>query len=139
MALAPSLDLLGGAVEGDHGLVKEALIGGVHAFQLGCEDGFHVFNGLQDALAAEVGFIAVAQFHGFKLAGGGARRHNGAAQCAAFQDYVSFHGGVAARVKNFAGADGNNLSHIIPRNTVLQPVISSWGRRSTARVSPAAL
>jgi hypothetical protein len=68
-----------------------------------------------------VGFIAVAQFHGFKLAGGGARGHNGAAQSAAFQDYVSFNGGIAARIKNLAGADGNNLSHIIPRNTVLQP------------------
>jgi hypothetical protein len=46
-----------------------------------------------------------------------------AAQSAAFKDYVSFHGGVAARIQNLAGANGNNLSHISPRNTVLQPVI----------------
>ena len=70
-----------------------------------------------------VALVAVAQFHGFVLAGGGARRHDGAAQSAAFQDYVRFNGGVAARVKNFARANGNNLSHISPRNAVLQPVI----------------
>jgi hypothetical protein len=57
------------------------------------------------------------------LAGGGARRHNGAAQCAAFQNYVCFHGRVSAGIKYFAGTYGNNLSHITPHDAVLQPVI----------------
>ncbi len=59
------------------------------------------------------------------LAGGSARGHDGAAQCAALQDHVRFHGGVAARVQNLAGADGNDLSHIAPHDAVMQPVIQS--------------
>ena len=85
----------------------------------GRNHGFHVGHGLQDALAPVVALVAVAQFHGLMLAGGSARGHDGAAQCAAFQDYVRFHGRIAARVQNLAGADGNNLSHIGPRNAVM--------------------
>ena len=101
----------------------QPLVGGVHAFQLGRDDGLHVGHGLQHALAQVVALVAVAQFHGLMLASGSARRHNGAAQCAAFQNHVCFHGGIAARVQNFAGTNGNNLSHIGPHNAVLQPVI----------------
>jgi hypothetical protein len=57
------------------------------------------------------------------FAGGSARGHNGAAKRAAFQDYVSFHGGVAARVKHLACTNGNNLCHFSPRNAMKQPVI----------------
>ena len=124
MALAPSLALVGRAVQRDHGLVDEPLVGGVHAFQLGRNHGFHVGHGLQARPCRTiVALVAIAQFHGLMLAGGSARRHNGAAQCAAFQNYVRFHGGIAARVENLAGANGNNLSHICPRNAVLQPVV----------------
>ena len=101
----------------------QALVGGVHAFQLGRDDGFHVGHGLQHALAEVMALVAIAQFHGLMLAGGSARRHDGAAQGAALKNYIRFHGGIAARVKNFARANGNNLSHISPRNAVLQPVI----------------
>ncbi len=111
------------AVERDHGLVNEALIGCVHAFEFGCDHGLDIGNGLQNALAQVVALVAVAQLHGLVLAGGGARRHDGAAQCAAFQNHICFHGGIAARIKNFARANSNNLSHISPRNAVQQPVI----------------
>ena len=117
------LALVGGAVERDHGLVDEALIGGVHAFELGGDHGFHVGDGLQHAFAEVVALVAVAQFHGLVLAGGSARRHNGAAQSAAFKNYVRFHGRIAARIQNLARANCNNLSHICPRNAMLQPVI----------------
>ena len=93
------LALVGRAVERDHGLVEEALVGGVHAFQFGSNDGLNVGNGLENALAQVVALVAVAQFHGLMFAGGGARGHNGAAQCAAFQNYVCFHGGIAARIQ----------------------------------------
>ena len=121
--MAPSLPLFGGAVERDHGRVDQALIGGVHAFQLRRNHGLHIGDGLQHALAQVVALVAVAQFHGFVLAGGGARGHDGAAQCAAFQNHVRFHGGIAARIQNLARANCNNLGHISPRNAVLQPVI----------------
>ena len=75
----------------------------------------HVLHGLQHALAHVVALVAVAQLHGLMFAGRSARRHNGAAQCAAFQNHVRFHGRIAARVKNFAGTNGNNLSHIAPQ------------------------
>ena len=113
------LALVRRAVQGNHGLVEQPLIGRVHAFQFGCNDGFHIGHGLQRALAQIVGFVAVAQFHGLMLAGGSARGHDRAAQCAAFQNYVRFHGRIAARVQNFAGMDGNYLSHIVPHNAML--------------------
>jgi len=112
--IGAELGFVGRAVEGDHGLIDEALVGSVQAFELGGNHGLNVLHSLQHALAHVVGLVAVAQLHGFMFAGGGARRHNGAAQRAAFQNHVRFHGGVAARVKNFAGTDGNNLSHIAP-------------------------
>ncbi len=117
------LAFVGRAVQRDHGLVDEPLIGRVHAFQFGRNHGFHVGHGLQYAFAEEVAFVAIAEFHGFVLAGGSTRRHNCAAQSAALENHISFHGRIAARVKNFARANGNDLSHISPHNAVLQPVV----------------
>ena len=73
------LALVGGAIESDHGLVDEALVGGIHAFDFGGDDGFDIGNGLENALAHVVALVAVAQFDGLMLAGGSARRHDGAA------------------------------------------------------------
>ena len=67
--------------------------------------------------------VAVTQFNGLVLAGGSARRHNGAAKCTALQNYICFHGGISARIQNLACPNRNNLSHISPRYTVLQPVV----------------
>ena len=117
------LGLVLGAVDGDHGGVDQALVGGVHAGEFRREDGLDVFDGVEDALAQVVGLVAVAQFDGFVLAGGGARRHSGAAHGAAVENDVGFDGGIAAGIKDFAGANGNDLSHISPRNAVQQPVV----------------
>jgi hypothetical protein len=70
-----------------------------------------------------VALVAVAQLHGLMLAGRSARRHNGAAHRAAFQNDVRLYGRIAARIQDFAGTNSNNLSHIAPQNAVLQPVI----------------
>ena len=121
------------AIELNHGLVDEPLVGGVHAFQLRRNHRLHIGHGLQNALAHVVALVAVAQFHGLMLAGGGARRHNGAAQGAAFQNHVRFHGRIAARIQNLAGTNGNNLSHIAPQNAVQQPVVIGLGRRSDGK------
>ena len=117
------LGLVWRAVQGDHGLVDEALVGCVQALEFRRNDGFNIGDGLQHALAQIVALVPVAQFHGLMLAGGSARGHNCTAQSAAFQDYVSFHGRIAARVKNFARTDGNNFSHIGPHDAMQQPVI----------------
>ena len=68
------LGLVLGAVDGDHGGVDEALVGGVHAGEFGGEDGFDVFDGVEDALAEVVVLVAVAELDGLVLAGGGAAR-----------------------------------------------------------------
>ncbi len=117
------LALVRRAVEGDHGLIDQALIRGVQAFEFRRDDGLHVLNGLQHALAHVMALVAVAQLHGFVFAGRSAGGHNGASKGAAFQNHVRFHGGISARVKNFAGTNGNNLGHIAPQDAVLQPVI----------------
>ena len=121
--IGAQLAFVGSAVERDHGLIDQALVGCVHAFELGSNHGFDIGHGLQDTLAEEMALVAVAQLHGLMLAGGGARRHNGAAQSTAFKNHICFDGRISARIKNFARANRNNLSHIIPRNTVLQPVV----------------
>ena len=117
------LALVGGAVERDHRLINQPLIRGIHPLEFRGNHGFDVGHGLQHAFAHVMALVAVAQFHGLMLAGGSARRHNGAAQCTALQNYVCFHGGVSARIQNLARPNRNNLSHISPRYTVLQPVI----------------
>ena len=101
----------------------QPLVGRIHAFQFRRDHRLYVGHGLQHALAQVVALVAVAQLHGLMLAGGGARRHNGASQCAALQNHIGFHGRISARIKHFARANRNNLSHISPRNTVLQPVV----------------
>ena len=117
------LALVRRAVQRNHGLVDQPLIGRVHAFQLRRNHALHIFDGLQNALAHVVALVAVAQLDGLMFAGRSARRHNRAAHRAAFQNHVCFHGRVSARVKNFACTYGNNLSHVAPHNAVLQPVV----------------
>ncbi len=74
------------AIERNHGLVDQPLIGGIHAFELGSDHGLNVGYCLQHALAQVVALVAVAQFHGFVLAGRSARGHNGAAQLRRFPE-----------------------------------------------------
>jgi hypothetical protein len=66
-----------------------------------------------------VGFVAIAEFNGFVFAGGCAGGHDCAALGTALENDISFYGRIATRVENFAGANGNNLSHMSPHNAVL--------------------
>jgi hypothetical protein len=78
---------------------------------------------MQYAFAHVVAFVAIAELNGFVFAGRSARGHDGAPKGAAFQNDVGFDGGISARVKNFAGTNGNYLGHIAPQDAVLQPVV----------------
>ena len=78
--------LVFGAVDGDHGGVDEALVGGVHAGELGGEDGLDVLDGLEDAFAEVVLLVAVAELDGLVLAGGGAGGDGGAAHGSAVEE-----------------------------------------------------
>src|SRR6266702_173936 len=108
------LGLVLGAVDGDHSRVDQPLVGGVHARQLGCQDGFDVLDGIQDAFAEVMLLIAIAQFNGFVLAGGGAGGNRGAAHGSAGEGYVGFDSGVSAGIEDFAGGNGDNLGHVTP-------------------------
>jgi hypothetical protein len=80
----------------------------------GLDFGVGVGDGLLHALAAETLFVAVAEFDGFVFAGAGAAGHGRAAGRAAGERHVHFHGGISARVENFARLNVLNVCHHSP-------------------------
>ena len=67
------------------------------------------FHRLEHAPAQVAGLVAVARSSmAFAAAGGGARRHGGAAHGAGFQQHVAFDGGIAAAVEDLAADDVND-------------------------------
>ena len=100
-----------GAVEFDHGLVDGHLVLGVHAGQGLVNRRVDALYGLEHALAAVAGLVAVAQFDRFVGAGGGARGHGGAAERAVLQHDFDLDRGIAPAVEDFAGADVENGGH----------------------------
>ena len=105
------LALVGGAVEFAHDGIEFALVAGVHALEFGGDDLVDVVDGLENALADVTRLVAVAQFDGLVLAGGGSAGHCGAAAGAAFEDDIGFDGRIATGVKNFARKNQFDLGH----------------------------
>ena len=101
-----------GVVELEHGGVEEALVGGVHAGELGGDDALDVIDGLENAFAEVVGLVVVAELDGLVLAGRGSGGDGGAAADVAFEDDVGFDGGIAAGVEDFAGGDGDDVGAV---------------------------
>jgi len=104
--------LVVGAVQIDHGLVDESLVGSVEANDGFADFGVDVFNGFQNTLAQIAGFVAIAQFQGFTLASGCAGRYSGTAHDAGFEQHVGFDGRVATGVQNLAGDDFYDCAHL---------------------------
>jgi len=100
----------GRAIEVDQIVVESALVNGVRAGDRFGDLGIDVGDGFEDALAEVFGLIAVAKFEGFVFAGGRARRNNGAAKSAGFEQDIGFDGGIAARVKDLAGVNAGDFS-----------------------------
>ena len=96
------------AVQREHGGVDGSLLGGTVAKKCGSEDGVHVFNGLEHALAEEACLVSIAELDGFMLAGGGTGRDGGPADRAAFEVDIDFDGGIAPGVDDLAAPDFNN-------------------------------
>ena len=105
MALAPKLRFVRRAVGLDHVAVESALVGGVEAGDGFGDRAVDVGDGFEHAFAEIVRFVAVAQFDGFVLAGGGAGGNGGAAHGAAFEADVGFDRGIAAGIENFAAVN----------------------------------
>ena len=105
------LALVGRAVELAHDGIELALVAGVHAFELRSDQLVDVVHGLQHALAQVAALVAVAQFHGFVLAGGGSAGNGSAAAGAAFENDIGFNGRIATGVKDFARKNQFDFGH----------------------------
>ena len=89
--------------------------------------GVDIFHGAQHALAEILGFVAVAQFEGFVLAGGSAGGNRRAPAVAIVQNDVSFDGGIAARIENLAAYDASNFCGHAPSRANLPRGIVTCG------------
>ncbi len=105
------LALVRSPVEGDQRRVETRLIRGVCAEKLGGNDLADVGDGLEDALAAVLGLVAIAQLDRFVGPGGCARRDAGAPDRTIDQDDVDLDGRVAARIEDLSGFDGLDAGH----------------------------
>src|SRR5208337_1442944 len=103
----------GRAIEVDQIVVESALVSGVGTGDRFGDLGIDVGDGFEDALAKVLGLIAIAKFKGFVLAGGRARRNNGAAKSAGLKKDVGLDGRIAARVKDLAGVNVGDFSRHI--------------------------
>ena len=99
------LVLVVGTVEVAEETVDLHLAGGGQADDGGGEELFDIADGLEHALAEEALLVAIAEFDGFALAGGGARRDGSATGRAGEEGDIDLNGGVATGVENFAGLD----------------------------------
>ena len=99
------------AVELEHRGVHGELVERVHADERGLDFGVGVGDGFLHAFAAETLFVAVAEFDGFVFAGAGAAGDGGASDRAACERHINFHGGVTARVEDFARLYVLNFCH----------------------------
>ena len=105
------LGLVVGAVQVDHRLVDQPLLGGVQPQQRRAQVVEHREHSLLDTLAAVAAGVAVATLGRLERAGGGTRGHARAGDRAVVQGHLDLDGGVAARVQDLAGADGLDAGH----------------------------
>jgi hypothetical protein len=59
-------------------------------------------------------FVAVAQFHGLVLSGGGAAGYSRPAHGSAREKHIGFYRGIPSGIQDLARVNGNNLGHITP-------------------------
>ena len=105
LLLAPAPLVLGAVDLLDHLAVDLALLGHVHALEGGVQEGVHVVDGLQAALAHESFLIFVSKLEGLVDACGGTRGDRSSEDLALGGDHVCLHGRVASAVDDLAGLD----------------------------------
>ncbi len=103
--------LVGGGVQVEHGLVDQALLGGVVADQLGADLLDDREHGLLHALAEVTALVPVAQLQGLEGAGGGPGGDRGAAGAAVVEADLDLDRGIASRVEDLAGYDDVDGRH----------------------------
>ena len=108
------LALVVGAVQVDHDLVDETLLGGVEANDLGGDFVDDGVNRLLHTLAQVTALVAVTTLDGLEGTGRCTGRDCRACERTVLERDLDLDGGVAARVKNLAGANGLNAGHVAP-------------------------
>ena len=103
--------LVGGAVQIDQVLVDQGLVGRIPSRQGRADLPMNVIYRLEDAFAQVPILVLVAQLHGFVFAGRSPGGNRGPALVAAAETDVYFHGGIAARIENFARGDLVDFAH----------------------------
>jgi hypothetical protein len=103
--------LVGRAVEGHELFVDRHLVFGVEAGKEVEDLAVHRIERLAYALAEIALLVAVALLHRFVRAGGGARRHRGAAAHAILERDIDLDGRVAARIEDLAADDIDDGGH----------------------------
>src|SRR5690606_33504497 len=91
---------------------------------------------ISHALAQVTGLVAVAQFHRFPGAGGGARWHGGTAEGAVGEGDLGFQGRVAPGVEDFAGVDLGDAGHVGTNIRWVESVASLAERGASCRPGP---
>src|ERR1019366_5654386 len=104
------LRLVWGPIELDQGRIDPGLVFGIPADQVRSDLVGDVGDGLEDALAAEAGLVAVAELDRFVRPGRRARWHGRASQRAVVEDHIHLDRGVASRVQDLAGFDVDDLA-----------------------------
>src|SRR5690606_12290825 len=105
------LALVGRAVELDEHLVDEALLADLVAHELGGDVVDHGLDGTLHALAEVAAGVAVTALHRLERTGRRARGHGGTREGVVVELNLDLDGGVAARVKDLAGAYGLDAGH----------------------------
>jgi hypothetical protein len=101
-------------VDRNHRRIDQPLVRRVHPGQLRREDRFDVLNRVEHALAQVMSFVPIAELNRFVLAGRCAGWNCGAPHGSAGKGHVGFYSRISARIKNFAGSNRDNLSHVAP-------------------------
>ena len=107
--VGPQLALGGRAVQVDHQAVDLGLLRRVETQELRGDGPVDVGHGLEHALAAVAFLVAVAEFQGFVLAGGGPRGHRGRGRNPVVQGDMDPHRRVAPRIENLQSAYRSNF------------------------------
>lgn len=103
--------LVVGGVQVEHGLVDQALLGGVVADELRADLLDDGEDGLLDTLAVVAVGVTVAKLDGLEGSGGGAGRNGGTTRAAVVEADLDLDRGVASGVQDFPGYDDVDGRH----------------------------
>ena len=92
-------------------MVNRGLVACVHPQHQRRDPRVDIGDRLQNAFTHPLLLVAIAQFHGFMLAGGRTTRNQGASERSAFQGHFALKRWVSAGIKDLTGVDGIDFKH----------------------------